>query len=140
MTELQDPKPAADRVRFAENLVESLIGTVAETVPSGGDVALLGGEALAWRWGRELSAPPRAPLRRSRRSRRGVARGQKRGGARPAARRRRNRCHSGLCRHGGYRCGCYRSRGRGGGHRGDRSRGRGALWARTLLWPVGSYV
>jgi hypothetical protein len=56
MTELQDPKPAADRVRFAENLVESLIGTVAETVPSGGDVALLGGEALAWRWGRELSA------------------------------------------------------------------------------------
>jgi Xaa-Pro dipeptidase len=56
MTELQDPKPAADRVRFAENLVESLIGTVAETVPSGGDVALLGGEALAWRWGRELGA------------------------------------------------------------------------------------
>lgn len=26
MTELQDPKPAADRVRFAENLVESLPG------------------------------------------------------------------------------------------------------------------
>src|ERR687897_3763536 len=50
MTELQDPKPAADRIRFAEDLVESLIGTVAETVPSGGDVALLGGEALAWRW------------------------------------------------------------------------------------------
>src|ERR671921_2947007 len=58
MTELQDPKPAADRVRFAENLVESLIGTVAETVPSGGDVALLGGEVLAWRWGRELGARP----------------------------------------------------------------------------------
>ena len=56
MTELQDPKPAADRVRFTEDLVESLIATVAETVPSGTDVALLGGEALAWPWGRELVA------------------------------------------------------------------------------------
>jgi len=56
MTELQDPKPAAERVRFTEDLVESLIATVAETVPSGTDIALLGGEALAWRWGRELGA------------------------------------------------------------------------------------
>jgi Xaa-Pro dipeptidase len=56
MTELQDPKPAADYVRFTEDLVESLIATVAETVPSGTDVALVGGEALAWRWGRELGA------------------------------------------------------------------------------------
>src|SRR5215217_3592918 len=56
MTELQDPKPAADRVLFTEDLVESLIATVVETVPSGTDVALLGGEALAWRWGRELDA------------------------------------------------------------------------------------
>ena len=56
MTELQDPKPAADLVRYAEDLVESLIGTVAETVPPGSDVALSGGEALAWRWGRELGA------------------------------------------------------------------------------------
>jgi Xaa-Pro dipeptidase len=56
MTELQDPKPAADYVRFTEDLVESLIAAVAETVPSGTDVALLGGEALAWRWGRELGA------------------------------------------------------------------------------------
>ena len=56
MTELQDPKPTADRVRFTGDLVESLIATVEETVPSGTDVALLGGEALAWRWGRELSA------------------------------------------------------------------------------------
>jgi Xaa-Pro aminopeptidase len=56
MTELQDPKPAADLVLFTEDLVESLTGTVAETVPSGTDVALLGGEALAWRWGRELGA------------------------------------------------------------------------------------
>jgi Xaa-Pro aminopeptidase len=54
MTELQDPEPAAERVRFTEDLVESLIATVEETVPSGTDVALLGGEALAWRWGREL--------------------------------------------------------------------------------------
>ena len=54
MTELQDPKPDADHVRFTEDLIESLIATVAETVPSGTDVALLGGEALAWRWGREL--------------------------------------------------------------------------------------
>jgi Xaa-Pro aminopeptidase len=56
MTELQDPKPAAERLRFTEDLVESLIATVEETVPSGTDVALLGGEALAWRWGRELDA------------------------------------------------------------------------------------
>jgi Xaa-Pro aminopeptidase len=56
MTELQDPKPAADRVRYTEDLVESLIATVAEWVPVGTDIALLGGEALAWRWGRELDA------------------------------------------------------------------------------------
>ena len=56
MTELQDPKPAADRVRYTEDLVESLIATVAERVPVGTDVALGGGEALAWRWGRELGA------------------------------------------------------------------------------------
>jgi Xaa-Pro aminopeptidase len=37
-------------------MVEALATTVAETVPSGTDVALLGGEALAWRWGRELAA------------------------------------------------------------------------------------
>src|ERR671910_1668307 len=56
MTELQDPKPAADRVRYTEDLVESLIATVAERVPVGTDVALGGGEALASRWGRELGA------------------------------------------------------------------------------------
>src|SRR5215212_9563410 len=54
MTEVQDPKPAADRVRYTEDLVESLAMTVAEAVPPGADVALLGGEVLAWRWGREL--------------------------------------------------------------------------------------
>jgi Xaa-Pro dipeptidase len=56
MTELQDPKPVADRIRFTEDLVESLAMTVAETVPPGADIALVGGEALAWRWGRELDA------------------------------------------------------------------------------------
>src|SRR5215213_11378726 len=56
MTELQDPKPAADCVRYTEDLVESLIATVAERVSVGTDVALVGGEALAWRWGRELGA------------------------------------------------------------------------------------
>ena len=55
MTEVQDPKPVADRVRVTEDLVESLATTVMDTVPSGTDVALLGGEALAWRWGRELN-------------------------------------------------------------------------------------
>jgi Xaa-Pro aminopeptidase len=54
MTELQDPKPAADRVRYTEDLVTSLATTVVDTVPRSTDVALLGGEALAWRWGREL--------------------------------------------------------------------------------------
>jgi Xaa-Pro aminopeptidase len=55
MTEVQDPKPAADRVRVTEDLVESLATTVMDTVPPGTDVALLGGEALVWRWGRELN-------------------------------------------------------------------------------------
>src|SRR5918992_3529342 len=56
VTELQDPRPAADRVHLTEDLVGSLAGTLAETVPSGADLALIGGEALAWRWGRELAA------------------------------------------------------------------------------------
>jgi Xaa-Pro dipeptidase len=55
MTEVQDPKPAAERVRVTEDLVESLATTVVDTVPSGTDVALLGGEALVWRWGREFN-------------------------------------------------------------------------------------
>jgi Xaa-Pro aminopeptidase len=55
MTEVQDPKPVADRVRVTEDLVESLAKTVIDTVPSGTDVGLLGGEALVWRWGRELN-------------------------------------------------------------------------------------
>jgi Xaa-Pro aminopeptidase len=54
MSEVQDPKPAADRVRITEDLVGSLGATLAETVPPDSEVALLGGEALAWRWGREL--------------------------------------------------------------------------------------
>src|SRR5215212_7391189 len=54
MSEVQDPKPVADRVRITEDLVGSLAATVAETVPPGTKVALLGGEALTWRWGREL--------------------------------------------------------------------------------------
>src|ERR671915_357451 len=37
-----------------EDLVGSLAATLAETVPPHSEVALLGGEALAWRWGREL--------------------------------------------------------------------------------------
>jgi Xaa-Pro aminopeptidase len=56
MSELQDPEPAADRVRYTEDLVESLATTLVDTVASSTDVALLGGEALAWRWGRELGA------------------------------------------------------------------------------------
>ena len=56
MTELQDPEPAADSVRYTEDLVEALATAVAEAVPPGAGVALLGGEALAWRWGRELGA------------------------------------------------------------------------------------
>jgi len=56
MTELQDPKPVADRICITEDLVESLAMTVAKMVPPGTDVALVGGEALAWRWGRELGA------------------------------------------------------------------------------------
>src|SRR5829696_3661624 len=51
MTELQDPKPVVDRVRYTEDLIESLATNVMDTVPPGTEVALLGGEALAWRWG-----------------------------------------------------------------------------------------
>src|SRR5215218_6861053 len=56
MSELQDPEPAADRVLYTEDLVGSLATTLVDTVPPGTDVALLGGEALAWRWGHELCA------------------------------------------------------------------------------------
>jgi Xaa-Pro dipeptidase len=56
MSELQDPKPAADRVLYTEDLVESLATAVVDEVPPSTDVALLGGEAVAWRWGRELGA------------------------------------------------------------------------------------
>jgi Xaa-Pro aminopeptidase len=55
MTQVQDPKPVADRVRVTEDLVESLAKTVMDTVPPGTDVGLLGSEALVWRWGRELN-------------------------------------------------------------------------------------
>jgi Xaa-Pro aminopeptidase len=54
MTELQEPKPATDRVRYTEDLVESLVTTVVDTVPCNTNVAMLGGETLAWRWGHEL--------------------------------------------------------------------------------------
>ena len=47
MTEVQDPKPAADRVRVTEDLVESLATTVTDTVPPGTDVALLGASTYA---------------------------------------------------------------------------------------------
>jgi hypothetical protein len=36
---------------YTEDLVQSLIATVTQSDPSGTDFALLGGEALAWRWG-----------------------------------------------------------------------------------------
>lgn len=55
MAEVQNPKPAADRVRVTADLVESLATTVMDTIPPGTDVALLGGETLVWRWGRELN-------------------------------------------------------------------------------------
>ena len=56
MTELQDPKPAADRIRYTEDLVGSLAAAVTESVAPGSDVALFGGETVAWRWGQELGA------------------------------------------------------------------------------------
>jgi ectoine hydrolase len=43
MTELQDPKPATDRVHYTEDLVESLVTAVVDTVPRNTDIALLGG-------------------------------------------------------------------------------------------------
>jgi len=54
MTEVQAPKPVADRVRVTEDLIEPLATTVMDAVPPGTDVGFLGGEALVWRWGREL--------------------------------------------------------------------------------------
>jgi hypothetical protein len=68
MTELQDPKPAADRVRHAEDLVESLLTTVVDTVPHNTDVALLGGGARLAVGSPAQRPPTRGPLHRSRRN------------------------------------------------------------------------
>ncbi len=50
----QPPEPVADRVEFTEDIVGSLAETLTTLFGGGARVALLGGEALAWRWGRYL--------------------------------------------------------------------------------------
>jgi Xaa-Pro aminopeptidase len=52
----QAPEPIADRIIWADDVVGALAQGVEETLRGGGDVALVGGEALAWKWGRELAA------------------------------------------------------------------------------------
>src|SRR5687767_9398598 len=85
MTEVQDPKPAADRVRVTEDLVESLATTVMATVPRHGRCASRRRGARMAVGPRAQYPPPRAPVPRSRRSRLGDAPHQERGGVRPAA-------------------------------------------------------
>src|SRR5437764_7785829 len=52
----QAPEPIADRIVWADDVVGALVQAVEETLRGGGDVGLVGGEALAWKWGRELAA------------------------------------------------------------------------------------
>src|SRR4051812_4101968 len=52
----QAPEPIADRIVWADDVVAALAQAVEETLRGGGDVGLVGGEALAWKWGRELAA------------------------------------------------------------------------------------
>src|SRR5215212_1363708 len=81
MTELQDPKPAADRVCFSEDLVESLIATVAETVPPaptlrwwvarrspGGGAASSVRASLSIAWSKPTISPRSCASSRARRS------------------------------------------------------------------------
>src|SRR5437763_622970 len=52
----QAPEPVADRVVWANDVLDALARAVEETVERGVDVGLVGGEALTWKWGRELAA------------------------------------------------------------------------------------
>ncbi len=52
----QAPEPVADRVVWANDVVDALARAVEETVDRGVDVGLVGGETLTWKWGRELAA------------------------------------------------------------------------------------
>src|SRR3954454_22448967 len=51
----QPPEPVADRIVWSDDVVAALAEAVEETVGGGGDVGLVGGEALAWKWRRELA-------------------------------------------------------------------------------------
>src|SRR3954470_4087682 len=50
----QAPEPIADNIVFTEDVVDGLACAVEETFPRRGDIGLLGGESLAWRWGEAL--------------------------------------------------------------------------------------
>ena len=50
----QAPEPIADNIVFTEDVVDGLACAVEETFPRRGDIGLLGGESLAWRWGQAL--------------------------------------------------------------------------------------
>lgn len=56
VSQRQDPRPVADRVQLFEDLVESVVTTVQETIPPNSNVALLGGETLVWKWGDALQS------------------------------------------------------------------------------------
>lgn len=51
----QAPEPIADRIVWSDDVVAALAEAVEETVCQAGDVGLVGGEALAWKWRRELA-------------------------------------------------------------------------------------
>src|SRR5207248_6121223 len=48
------PEPIADNIVFTEDVVDGLACAVEETFPRRGDIGLLGGESLTWRWGEAL--------------------------------------------------------------------------------------
>lgn len=50
----QAPEPIADKIVFTEDVVDGLACAVEQTFSNRGDIGLLGGESLAWRWGQVL--------------------------------------------------------------------------------------
>jgi ectoine hydrolase len=51
----QEPEPVADCIEFSEDIITSLVRTLVVGLSPDARVALLGGEALAWRWGQHLA-------------------------------------------------------------------------------------
>ncbi|HEX2282131.1 MAG TPA: Xaa-Pro peptidase family protein [Thermomicrobiales bacterium] len=55
MARRQDPQPFADHIVVTDDLVDSVATALAKSVAPG-EIALVGGETLVWRWARDLAA------------------------------------------------------------------------------------